>query len=49
MLDKGVIVLVVVGNFNCNVKDYVFVNVKGVIGVSVVDVNLNRVVFFNYV
>lgn len=47
--DKGAIVVVVVGNVNWNVKNYVFVVVDGVISVSVVDNEFCKVVFFNYV
>jgi len=46
---KGAIVVVAAGNSNRNAKDYAPVNIRGVIGVSAVDSELNRAAFSNYV
>lgn len=46
---KGAIVVAAAGNSNRNAKEFSPVNAPGVIGVSAVDVELNRAVFSNYV
>ena len=46
---KGAIVIAAAGNSNLNAKDYSPVNTPGVIGVSAIDVQLNRATFSNFV
>lgn len=45
----GTIVTAAAGNNNRNAKEFAPVGAKGVIGVSAIDLNLNRAVFSNYV
>lgn len=46
---KGAIVVAAAGNSNRNAREFAPVNATGVIGVSAVDVELNRAVFSNFV
>ena len=46
---KGAIVVAAAGNSNRNAKEFSPVNAPGIIGVSAVDMELNRAVFSNYV
>ena len=47
--DAGAIVVAAAGNSNRNAKEFAPVNAKGIIGVSAIDVELNRAVFSNWV
>jgi thermitase len=47
--DKNAIVVAAAGNSNRNARDYSPVNVKGVLGVSALDPDLNRAIFSNSV